>query len=189
MKSPSARHDTQRTAGASRSRLLTALSLVMALAIPSAVSAQTASHHIYKCVQGEMVAYQSMPCDAGQTEARVLTMARAQADVPAPSTAVPQIAPADPSAQPASKVWPPRRTLMLGMSDDEVLNLAGWGVPQHIARTRAARGWREEWTYATSAGDRRLYFDNARLVDAIVDGDARQAMAQVETARRSYPAS
>jgi hypothetical protein len=92
-------------------------------------------------------------------------------------------------AQSNVKMWPPRRTLTLGMSDDEVLNLAGWGVPKHIARTKAARGWREEWTYATSAGERRLYFVNATLVDAIVDGDASPAVAQVEIARRSYRAS
>jgi hypothetical protein len=86
-------------------------------------------------------------------------------------------------------MWPPRGTLTLGMSDDQVLNLAGWGVPKHIARTKAARGWREEWTYATSTGERRLYFVNATLVDAIADGDGNPATAQVVTARRSYPAS
>jgi hypothetical protein len=79
--------------------------------------------------------------------------------------------------------------LTLGMSDDEVLNLAGWGVPKHIARTKAARGWREEWTYPTSTGERRLYFVNAKLVDAIVDGDVNPATAQIATARRGYPAS
>jgi len=78
---------------------------------------------------------------------------------------------------------------LVGMSDDEVLNLAGWGVPQQIVRTKAAREWREEWTYATAAGERRLYFVNATLVETSVGGDGSQAMAQVETARRSYPAS
>lgn len=189
MKSPSAHQDTQRTAGTRRTRLVSALSLAAALAVPSAVLAQTPGQHIYKCIQGETIAYQSMPCDAGKTEIRLLTIARAEAEAYAPPAAIPRIAPEGPTAEAAGKLWPPRRTLMLGMSDDEVLNLAGWGVPQHIARTKAARQWREEWTYATSAGDRRLYFVNARLVDAIVDGDARQAMAQVETARRSYPAS
>jgi len=189
MKSRLANQDTKRTARANYSRLVTALSLATALAVPSAVLAQTPAQHIYKCIQGETIAYQSMPCDAGKTQVRLLSIARAETEASAPPAAIPRVAADAPVADPSAKVWPPRRTLMLGMSDDEVLNLAGWGVPQHVARTKAAREWREEWTYATSAGDRRLYFVNARLVDAIVDGDARQAMAQVETARRSYPAS
>ena len=84
-------------------------------------------------------------------------------------------------------MWPPRRTLMLGMSDDEVLNLAGWGVPQYITRTRMAREWREEWTYSATSGERRLYFVNATLVDAQVDA---QAMERIASERRAgYPAT
>jgi hypothetical protein len=162
-------------------RGVAALSMAVALALPATVSA-----HIFKCLQGETVAYQSMPCGDGQTEVRVLILAGGEADAPAPPRATP---PEVPNAQSNGRTWPPRRTLTLGMSDDEVLNLAGWGVPKHIARTRAARGWREEWTYATSNGERRLYFVNATLVDAIVDGNSSVAMAQVETARRSYPPS
>jgi len=189
MKSPSAHQDTQLRAATSHSRLVIALSVASALALPSATFAETPVQRIYKCIQGETTAYQSMPCDAGRTEVRLLTIARPEAEPPAPLGAIPTMAPDGPTAEAAGKQWSPRRTLMLGMSDDEVLNLSGWGVPQRIARTKAARQWREEWTYSTSAGDRRLYFVNAKLVDAIVDGDARQAMAQVETARRSYPAS
>ena len=170
-------------------RLVTALSLATAVAFPIPALAQTPAKHIYKCVQGETIAYQSMPCDPGNTEVRVLTVARAEADGPAPPPAVSRAAADDPAAEPTVKVWPAHRTLMLGMSDDEVLNLAGWGVPHHILRTKAARGWREEWTYATAVGERRLYFVNATLVEAIVGGDRSQAMAQVETARRTYPAS
>ncbi|MET0918540.1 MAG: hypothetical protein ABWY07_09000 [Burkholderiales bacterium] len=52
------------------------------------------------------------------------------------------------------------------MSDDEVLNLAGWGIPSRIVRTRAAREWREEWIYSRStSGEHRLQFVNATLVD------------------------
>jgi hypothetical protein len=76
---------------------------------------------------------------------------------------------------------------MLGMSDDEVLNLSGWGVPKHITRTKVWRAWREEWVYPTATGDRRLYFVNATLVDAVLDG---QAVQQVASDRRApYPAS
>lgn len=67
---------------------------------------------------------------------------------------------------------------MLGMSDDEVLNLPGWGVPQHIIRTKALREWREEWTYIpTPSGERRLYFINATLVDAAIDAPPAPQLA------------
>jgi len=187
MDSFSARRDTQ--VRAMRPPFVAALSLATALAFPTAALAQTPAKHIYKCVQGETIAYQSMPCEPGDTVVGVLNLARAEADGPSPPPAVPRV-PADAqTTEPTGKVWPPRRTLMLGMSDDEVLNLAGWGVPQQIVRTKAAREWREEWTYATAAGERRLYFVNATLVETSVGGDGSQAMAQVETARRSYPAS
>jgi hypothetical protein len=172
-------------------RVVWALTGVVAFTIAAAVPAQTPSKHIFKCMQGETIAYQSMPCGLGQTEVRVLTMGPAEADVPPPaSVATPRLAPAAdvPTGESKGKTWPPRRTLTLGMSDDEVLNLAGWGVPTRIARSRTARGWREEWTYETSAGERRLYFVNTTLVDAIV-GDDPPAMAQVEPVRRGYPAS
>ena len=54
------------------------------------------------------------------------------------------------------------------MSDDEVLNLPGWGRPSRITRVKMARVWREEWTYGQPmTGERHLYFANARLVDII----------------------
>jgi hypothetical protein len=86
--------------------------------------------------QGETIAYQSMPCDTYPRRLGVLTISPRADASPAPVRR-----PASPARnserQSAGRVWPPRRTLMLGMSDDEVLNLAGWGVPQHIVRTKA----------------------------------------------------
>jgi hypothetical protein len=55
-------------------------------------------------------------------------------------------------------------TLCIGMTDDEVLNLRGWGRPAKIIRTRAPREWHEEWTYdARAAGPRQLHFVNGKL--------------------------
>jgi len=183
MKSPFRRCDNKGLA-----RRTAALGAAMALIASLTVGAQSPSQRIFKCVEGETIAYQSMPCERPTAAMGVLTISPAPDASPAP-VAVPPVAREIPSVQSAGKMWPPRRTLMLGMSDDEVLNLAGWGVPQHIVRTKAAREWREEWIYPASTGERRLFFANAKLVDAIVDGDARQAMAQDQSARRSYPAS
>jgi hypothetical protein len=56
------------------------------------------------------------------------------------------------------------------MTDDEVLNLPGWGRPAAINRTRAAREWREEWFYDTSraARARQLLFVNGSVVETDV---------------------
>jgi hypothetical protein len=54
------------------------------------------------------------------------------------------------------------------MSDDEVLNLPGWGIPERIARARMPHEWEEEWIYGSLiAGERHLYFVNTVLVDAV----------------------
>src|SRR4030095_5751950 len=75
---------------------------------------------------------------------------------------------AAPSPPGRSTAWPWRRTLTLGMSDDEVLNLPGWGIPTRSIRARMPREWREEWVYARSSADeRRLQFVNATLVDIV----------------------
>jgi len=163
-----------------------AVAITLALATVPFAAAQT--QNIFKCVDGEVISYQSMPCGAGQTEARVMTIARAASvDAQAQSAAVtPRVDSVVPTALSRGKMWPARRTLMLGMSDDEVLNLPGWGVPKQIVRTKAAREWREEWTYPTAEGERRLYFVNATLVDAAIDGSQAQHVA---SDRRAYPAS
>ena len=78
-----------------------------------------------------------------------------------------------------STTWPWRRTLTLGMSDDEVLNLPGWGIPTRIIRARLAREWREEWIYArTPSEERHLQFANATLID-IVDRPPVETVASL----------
>jgi hypothetical protein len=69
------------------------------------------------------------------------------------------------------------------MTDDQVLNLAGWGRPAKIVRTRTPHEWREQWVYDTrAAGLRQLRFVNGRLaavetefVEAPADSIARLA--------------
>jgi len=138
------------------------------LAMLAAVVQAAAAQGIFKCVDGETIAYQSMPCANGQTEMRLMTIAHASvtdAQTPA-AVSVPTRDASIPVAAVRGKVWPFRRTLMLGMSDDEVLNLPGWGVPTRITREKKAREWREEWSYGSPInGERRLHFVNATLVD------------------------
>ena len=57
------------------------------------------------------------------------------------------------------------------MSDDEVLNLPGWGRPSRVTRARMPREWHEDWTYRTHDGnvEQRLHFVNARLVAVDVE--------------------
>ena len=167
----------------------------LAVAMTTSAHAQGASQRIFKCVDGETNSYQSMPCGGGQTEVRVMTVARApEAQPQQPSSAL-QLEAANaaavpvPTAQSRGKVWPPRRLLMLGMSDDEVLNLPGWGVPKQITRSKAPREYKEEWTYLTSTGERKLTFVNATLVDAVVDNQASRQIAIQQIERRTYPAT
>jgi hypothetical protein len=114
--------------------------LLCALAIPAAPPA-VGSQDIFKCVDGNATAYQSVPCANGQAETRMTTGAP-------PSRAEVQVAalPALAARQPLRTVAGPwrRTTLTLGMSDDEVLNLPGWGRPTKITRTKMSRTWREE---------------------------------------------
>ena len=76
----------------------------------------------------------------------------------------------EPSAPEAPRRAGPWRNLIpvLGITDDEVLNMPGWGRPSSIARTRLARGWREVWTYnQPTTGPRELHFTNARLSEIV----------------------
>jgi len=56
------------------------------------------------------------------------------------------------------------------MTDDEVLNLPGWGRPDRIVRTREQRLWHEAWTYDAPLTARRLlHFVNGKLADVGTD--------------------
>jgi len=117
---------------------------------------------IFKCVDHGATAYQSTPCEAGAVETRVAAGAS-----PLPATVAARELPAQPTRQPPRKTGPwSHVALTLGMSDDEVLNMPGWGRPGSISRARMPGEWREEWIYRKGTDEENhLHFVNARLVD------------------------
>jgi hypothetical protein len=126
------------------------------------VGPSAGAQDIFKCVGDGATAYQSTPCANGQVETQMT------AGAPPPRLEA-QTAEPSPAQQTLRVPGPWRRTsLTLGMSDDEVLNLPGWGRPSRITRVKIARAWHEEWTYGqTETGARHLHFANARLVDIV----------------------
>ena len=159
-----------------------ALLLMGALMLCCAGAAQ-AGEPVYKCATADGTLYQGTPCEGVSTSGR-------QAMVFAPSlsggVSPGQRTSSQPVAcggRPAAKggvLW--RRTaLCLGITDDEVLNLPGWGRPAAIERARVREGWREAWRYASPGqGAKRLSFLNGQLqnveeaaVDVIGEGDVQ----------------
>lgn len=140
-----------------------------------ATLASAASAEIYKCVEGGRTAYQSWPCAASAAETRMPPSSASRRNEVAPLAGAP-------AASRRSGPWP-QRTLTLGMPDDAVLNLAGWGRPDRITRTRRPREWREEWIYGEgTAAERRLVFVNARLIGV----DAPPATSLAGLPARTY---
>lgn len=136
-----------------------------------AVAASFAMHahagEIYKCVGDGVTAYQSMPCGRSQSESRLPVVGSSEPRKIAYATPAPSQAPVQRALRPGP--WK-NQTLVLGMSDDEVLNMPAWGRPSRIVRTRLSKGWQEVWTYGSPVlGERELRFVNARLTD-IGDG-------------------
>jgi hypothetical protein len=127
-----------------RARLLGALFLF----VPLTGQAQ----EIYKCVSADGVAYQGHPCPGYAVAAPTVAGNTAQA--------TPECGP-----RPLSPPRLPWRqaTICIGMTDDEVLNLPGWGRPSRIDRSREQGIWHEEWTYDDGFARRSLHFVNARL--------------------------
>jgi hypothetical protein len=136
------------------------------LAFPLAVAVPASGGDIYKCVEADSTTYQATPCLRTQAEVKLVAGA-------AQPRAEPYAVALRPAPQPASEAarragpWK-NRTVVLGMSDDEILNMPGWGRPSRIVRSRAPREWREVWTYGeTVTGQRELHFANARLRDIV----------------------
>ena len=127
-----------------------------------AVASVACAEPIFKCVDRGATAYQSTPCEAGAIETRVAAGASSP-----PVTVVAREPPPQPARQPSRKAGPwSHEALTLGMSDDEVLNMPGWGRPGSISRARMPREWREEWVYRKGTDEEdHLHFVNARLVD------------------------
>jgi hypothetical protein len=135
--------------------------LVACLAMTAWLDA--AAGGIYKCVDRGVTSYQSAPCVGGQDRTPT-SLARLPAD--AAVYAPVAVAVAAPVAQPRRRGPWTHATVEIGISDDEVLNMPGWGRPAQISRVRGARGWEEVWRYGDPyRGERALRFVNARLAD------------------------
>ena len=138
-------------------------------ALAAGTAPSTEAQDIFKCVEAGTTTYQSTPCADHQIELP-MTSGVPASGAPHPRGDGRTAAPVSPPPRQPLRVAGPWRltTLRLGMSDDEVLNLPGWGRPSRVTRVRLSRVWREEWIYGQSiTGERRLYFANARLVDVI----------------------
>ena len=121
----------------------------------------SAGDDIYKCVAGTATSYQSAPCAIGQAEI-ALKVARVAIEGQRNANASVRV------TEPRKRALWTRTAIEVGMSDDEVLNLPGWGRPAQVTRARLARGWEEVWRYGDSySGGRELRFVNARLADIV----------------------
>src|SRR5438046_10049139 len=110
---------------AATSTFFTLRSICASVVMLEMLGLPAAAQSIFKCVEGETIAYQSMPCANGQVEVRMAIVQAARPEI-APLSAATAAASSAPSIEPPrSNTWPRRRTLTLGMSDDEVLNLPG----------------------------------------------------------------
>jgi len=143
--------------------------LAFAVSLPAG-----AADEIFKCVEGGATSYQSTPCARSQ-DAVPLKIATATArESREGSTPVP--VPVSISRSGKRGPWT-HTSIEVGMSDDEVLNMPGWGRPARISRARLPAGWEEVWRYGNGySGERELRFLNARLAD-IAETPAAQASA------------
>jgi len=127
------------------------------------VAATANADEIHKCVGENGITYQGLPCggrEAPPTSA-MMDAVQGQAPRPADDGTTPEcgVRPRTPARLP----WR-QATICIGMTDDEVLNLPGWGRPAKIIRTREPRRWHEEWTYGAGATRQRLlHFVNGKL--------------------------
>jgi hypothetical protein len=136
---------------------------------------------IHKCITGNSVTYQAAPCGDRQMELAVLSVPAGKgasvgdAGIERGRSELPSLPAGDGTAAIAMRnpiVRPPRwipfarNGIAPGMSDDEVLNTAGAGMPARISRSRDARTWREVWFYLLRDGTvRQLSFTNGKLTD------------------------
>jgi hypothetical protein len=118
-----------------------------------------------------------MPCASGSGEVVIASLDSARAK-PSPRAEPPTATPArrEPGTNSKRVFW--RTSIAIGMSDDEVLNLPAWGKPSAITRSKADKGWHEEWIYRwRMGGTSRLSFANGRLTGV----ESAAAVEPVET--------
>ncbi len=141
------------------------LLLMGALMLCCAGAAQ-AVEPIYKCATADGILYQGMPCGSVATAGRqaIVSVPSSWGGVsPGERTSSQPAACGDRPAAKGRALWR-RGALCLGITDDEVLNLPGWGRPAAIERARVREGWREAWRYVSAGGRAaRLLFLNGQL--------------------------
>ena len=120
-----------------------------------------AQNGVYKCTDpAGAVIYQGAPCGVRQGQ---VTLVEPRKREPEPMRADAGTLANTPSTDNLSPLT--GSELIPGMSDTKVLNMRGWGRPQHIARSRGEDGWREEWTYVSRAdgATRLVQFVNGKV--------------------------
>ena len=132
-----------------------ALISIVWLAFPLACEAD-----IYKCTNADAIVYQDSPCAEGRNQTQTRVVSTTTSVRLNDNGATPLL-----SGREARPILPVgRTTLILGMSDDEVLNLPSWGRPKKITRNKANRVWHEQWVYVSPAeGEKHLHFANGKL--------------------------
>jgi len=140
----------------------------------------SAADTVYRCYDGVSVSYQWARCEAHQAQRVVVvpgTSDTAQGEAAQPAEEKPEAktapAPLSAAAAPSAPIatrasW--REQIRspapyVGISDDAVLNMRGWGRPTKIERERGHRTWHEHWIYQAGDGGetRHLHFANGRL--------------------------
>lgn len=171
--------------------------LWLAVPLAFALTAVCEAQDIHKCISGNTVTYQNMPCASTQIDAGLLRLPgyadpaeRDGATSPpsdvlygAPSDGPLEVSP-PPAVPDTRRAFPFRTSIALGMTDDQVLNLQSWGRPSRIVRNGRHQGWREIWTYERGGASRALAFVDGRL--ASIDADDR-AIQVAAVARRDRP--
>lgn len=153
------------------------------------------TEQVFRCYDGNTVSYQWARCEAHQVERVVVvpsTPEEPRVTIPTNAPKTPQgESRATPVANAASSTpnlnspvvhtISPQQVATLtqatwrqqvrspapyiGISDDAVLNMRGWGRPTKINRMRENRAWVEEWSYVAPSGEsRNLRFINGRLM-------------------------
>lgn len=123
--------------------------------------------NIYRCAGPEGVVYGDVPCAARDVQKIVGDVQKVNWQAGSEKRSEPA-ARSDPATSRVVESPLHVSRLFIGMTDTQALNLAAWGRPSQIIRSKAGRVWRERWIYKdkNSGGDRgSLLFENSRLVD------------------------
>jgi len=156
-----------------------------------AVTTLCEAQDIHKCVAGDGISYQNIPCGPGQVDAGLLPLpgyadpAQRDGAMSPPTDATSFGEPADgalhvsppPEVPDTQRAFPFRTSIALGMTDDQVLNVPNWGRPTRIVSSGHRRDFREVWTYDRDGITRTLAFVRGRLA-AIDAGDTRVAIGR-----------